>query len=46
MVSLQDWNEIEETLHLLSSPRNAERLRDAIRELDEGKGQVRELADS
>ncbi len=26
MVSLADWNAMEETLHLLSSPANAERL--------------------
>ena len=38
MVSLADWNAMEETLHLLSSPSNAERLRDAVRELDAGQG--------
>ena len=38
MVSLAEWNAITETLHLLSTPRNAERLLTAIRELDEGKG--------
>ncbi len=36
MVSLAEWNSIEETLHLLSSPKNAERLLTAIREMDEG----------
>lgn len=36
MVSLEEWNSIIETLHLLSSPKNAERLITAIRELDEG----------
>jgi antitoxin YefM len=45
MVSLADWNAMEETLHLLSSPANAEYLRDAIRELDEGRGRERELID-
>lgn len=44
MVSLEDWNAIEETMHLLSTPTNAARLRDAIRLLDEGKGTERELA--
>ncbi len=29
---------MEETLHLLSSPANAERLREAVRELDAGGG--------
>ena len=43
MVSLADWNAMEETMHLLSSPANAERLREAIRQLDEGGGKEREL---
>jgi antitoxin YefM len=43
IVSLEDWNSIEETLHLLSSPRNAERLRRSVAQLNEGKGSVREL---
>lgn len=34
MVSLSDWNAIEETLHLLSTPANAKRLRAGIRQLD------------
>ena len=46
MVSLDEWNSILETLHLLSSPRNAERLIAAIRELDEGAGVERELIDA
>ena len=43
MVSLADWNAMEETLHLLSSPTNAERLRQSIRELDTGAGAERTL---
>lgn len=43
MVALSDWNAIEETLHLLSTGRNAERLRQSIRELDEGSGKKRDL---
>ena len=43
MVSLSDWNAMEETLHLLSSPANAERLQDAVRQLDAGAGLEREL---
>lgn len=31
-----DWNAIQETLHLLSSPANVERLRVAIAKLDAG----------
>ncbi|MEO7505303.1 MAG: type II toxin-antitoxin system prevent-host-death family antitoxin [Sphingomicrobium sp.] len=44
MVSLDDWNAISETLHLLSSPKNAERLHASIRQLDAGKGVERKLA--
>ena len=43
MVSLAEWNSISETLHLLSSPRNAERLRKAIRDMDQGKGVEHDL---
>jgi antitoxin YefM len=43
MVSLADWNAMEETVRLLSSPRNAERLREAIRELDAGGGLEHDL---
>jgi antitoxin YefM len=39
IVSLADWNAREETTHLLSSPKNAERLMASIRQLDAvGKG--------
>ena len=43
MVSLSEWNSIAETMHLLSSPKNAERLRKAIRDMDAGKGIEHEL---
>jgi antitoxin YefM len=43
MVSLSDWNSMEETVRLLSSPANAQRLAEAIAELDAGEGQEREL---
>jgi len=43
MLSLADWNAIEETLHLLSTPRNASRLRSSISQLDAGNGTGREL---
>jgi antitoxin YefM len=46
MVSLADWNAMEETLHLLSTRANAERLRASIGELDAGQGQSRELVDT
>jgi antitoxin YefM len=43
MVSLSDWNAMEETMHLLSTPTNAARLDEAIRELDAGGGTERDL---
>jgi antitoxin YefM len=43
VVSLEDWNAMEETMHLLSTPANAERLRDSIRQLDTGGGTERDL---
>jgi antitoxin YefM len=43
MLSLDDWNAISETLHLLSSPKNAERLHSSIAQLDSGKGTERKL---
>ena len=45
MISESDWDSMEETLHLLSSPRNAERLLGAIDRLNAGKGEVHELID-
>lgn len=45
VVSLDAWNAINETLHLLSSPRNASRLRAAIEQLDGGLGSERTLAE-
>ena len=44
MVSLSDWNAMEETAHLLSSAVNAKRLVDAIDQLDAGAGEERQLA--
>ena len=43
MVSLADWNAMEETLHLVSRPANAQRLTDAIAQLDAGAGSERQL---
>jgi antitoxin YefM len=44
MISLSDWNAVQETMHLLSNPKNASRLRDSVRQLDAGQGAERELA--
>jgi antitoxin YefM len=43
LVSLADWQAMEETTYLLSTPGNAARLGAAIAELDAGHGQARDL---
>ncbi len=43
MVSLADWTAMEETLHLLTSPANAARLKAAMDQLDAGAGTERDL---
>lgn len=43
MISLDAWNAIQETMHLLSTPANARALRRSIEELDAGKGVERTL---
>ena len=43
LVSEEDWSSMEETLHLLRSPKNAERLLRSIAEADAGKAKSREL---
>ncbi|RNJ49639.1 type II toxin-antitoxin system Phd/YefM family antitoxin [Methylocystis hirsuta] len=41
LISLEDFASYEETSYLLRSSRNAERLREAIEELDAGRGEAR-----
>lgn len=43
MMSLEDYNAIEETAYLLRSPLNAERLRISIMQAEEGKTTRHEL---
>ena len=43
LMSLEDYASFEETQHLLSSPRNAERLLRSIANLEAGGGEVHEL---
>ena len=43
VLSKSDYEGLQETYYLMSSPKNAERLLEAIKELDDGKGKVREL---
>lgn len=45
MLSLEDFNSLEETAYLLRSPRNAKRLLEAIADLERGRGTERELAE-
>lgn len=45
LISLEDFASYEETSYLLQSPRNAERLRAAIEELDAGRGKERKLVE-
>ncbi len=43
LMSLDDYSSYQETLYLLKSPKNAQRLRESIAELEAGKGIEREL---
>ena len=43
MLSLEDYQSLEETVYLLRAPRNARRLLGAIEQLEGGRGTVREL---
>jgi antitoxin YefM len=43
MIAQSDWEAMEETLYLLSSPANAKHLMDGIARLDAGLGEEHEL---
>jgi len=43
MISMEDYQSLEETAHLLRSPKNTRRLIDSIAELEAGKGAEKEL---
>jgi antitoxin YefM len=45
MMSLDDYEALEETAYLLRSPKNARRLLESIAELESGRGTERELTD-
>ena len=45
MISLEEYESLEETAHLLSSPANARRLLESVAELKAGKGKERKLAE-
>lgn len=43
MMSLEDYNAIQETAYLLRDPRNATRLRESMRQAEQGDVEVRGL---
>ena len=43
MISMEDYQALEETAYLLRSPKNTRRLIEAISELEKGSGTEREL---
>ena len=45
MMSLEDFEALEETAYLLRSPKNARRLLESVAELEAGKGTEKELMD-
>ncbi len=45
LISMEDYQALEETAYLLRSPKNARRLMQAIVDLEEGRGQQRELTE-
>jgi len=45
MLSLEDYNALEETAYLLRSPANAQRLLTAMEQLNTGQGAERPLAE-
>jgi antitoxin YefM len=45
LISLEDYESWQETLHLLRSPANARRLLDSVASARKGKARVRKLAD-
>ncbi len=45
MLSLEDYQALQETAYLLRSPKNARRLLEAIAELESGGGRERELVE-
>jgi len=45
IMSLEDYEALEETAYLLRSPKNTRRLIESIAQLESGQGSVRELLD-
>ncbi len=45
LMSLEDYDQLDETAYLLRSPANARRIREALAELAAGGGTVRQLVE-
>jgi len=45
MISLEDYESLNETAYLLQSPENAKRLLESIEELEKGKGKEKNLTE-
>ena len=45
VMSLEDFNSYKETAYLMASPKNAQRLNDAIAQMEAGEGQPHEIID-
>lgn len=45
LLSLEDYQALEETAYLLRSPKNARRLLESVAELESGRGTERELVE-
>ena len=43
MISMDDYQALEETAYLLRSPKNTRRLIESVTELEDGKGKVKRL---
>lgn len=43
LMSLDEYNSLEETAYLMRSPKNARRIMDSIESLKDGKGMEREI---
>lgn len=45
IISLEDYQALEETAYLLRSPKNAMRLMESVSQLENGQGTIRELSE-
>jgi antitoxin YefM len=45
MISMEDYQALEETAYLLRSPKNARRLIESVTQLEQGQGKERDLSE-